>query len=140
MLTAVINPQAKKLQISYPEFAKMKTEIIDVRSYDEASSVLRSKTLKFICSQIRSFIHMRRFAYEQNGSMWKERERAIEHLQMILDSYGTGSLFRLAKHIANARVSFATLMPIGKSPALSHFNNRIIPIIQYCTEYYQAQA
>ena len=140
MLTAVINPQAKKLQISYPEFAKMKVETISVNSYDEAHAVLRAKTVKFICSQIRSFIHMRRFAYEHKGTMWKERQRAIDHLQMIIDRYSTSSLCRLAKHIANARVSFATLMPIGKSPALSHFNNRIIPIIQYCTEYYQAQA
>lgn len=140
MLTASVNPQAKKLQITYPEFAKMKTEVIDVRSYDEASSVLRAKTVKFVCSQVRSFIHMRRFAYEQKGSMWKERERAIEHLQMIIDSYGTGSLFRLAKHVANARVSFSTLMPLSDSPALTHFNKRIIPIIRYCTEYYQAHA
>jgi len=83
---------------------------------------------------------MRRFTYQHKGTMWKERERAIAHLQMIIDSYGTGSLLCLAKHVANARVSFSTLMPLSESPALTHFNKRIIPIIQYCTDYYQAQA
>src|SRR5690606_15685975 len=140
MLTARINPRAKELRITYPSFAKLKVEVLQVRNYDEASSIIRAKTLKFICSQIRSFIHMRRYAYLHKGTMWKERQRAIDHLQMIIDSYGTGSLFRLSKHIANARISFSTLMPCSESPALTHFNKRIIPIIQYCTEYYKAQA
>ena|SRR5690606_5461962 len=140
MLTARVNPQSRKLIISYPSFAKVKEEKIIVRSYDQASDILRAKLMKFIVREIRSFINMRRYIYRKNGTMYAEREKALAHLQMIIDCYGTGSIYRLSKHVANARVSFSTLMPLKESPSLTYFNNHIIPIIQYCTEYYKAKA
>lgn len=136
MITAIVNRQNKTATITYPEFAKMKPVVIKVNSFEEAASILRIREIKFISNEIRSFIKMRSFAYNQTNTWTTERTRAINHLQFVVDTYSEGSTYRLAKHVANSRVSFSALMPVKESPAKTHFDNHIVPIIQYCTEIY----
>ena len=136
MLTARIDQQSKRLVVGYPEYSKQKESTITVRNYEEASKVFQSKLMKFIRTELQSFINMRAFAYNNSGTMTKERAKAILHIQFIIDSYSTGDVLRLAKHITNARISFSTLIPSKASPALTHFNIHIIPIVKYCTDYY----
>lgn len=136
MITAIINPEARTATMTYPVFAKKKPIVIRVRSYQEAEAILRIRQLKLISNEIRSFINMRSYAFNHSRTWTTERTRAINHLQFVVDTYSDGSLIRLAKHIANSRMSFSTLMPYKMSPAKTHFNNHIIPILEYCTELY----
>ncbi len=136
MITHTINPIMKTVEIQYPNFSKMKPVTIQIRSFNDADSVVRIRTLKFISNEIRSFINMRNYAYATGNRMTKERQQALNRLRFILDNYSEGNIVNLAKHIANARVSFAELMPVKPSPSKTHFNKHIIPIIKYCTELY----
>ncbi|NQD71653.1 hypothetical protein HP439_13065 [Sphingobacterium shayense] len=136
MLTARIDQQSKRLIVGYPGYSKKKESTISVRNYDEAAQVFQSRLMKFICAELQSFINMRQFAYNNSRTMFKAREQAIQNIQFIIDSYSTGDILRLAKHVSNARVSFSLLMPSKPSPALTHFDTHIIPIIKYCTDYY----
>lgn len=140
MITAIVNTESRNqtmtLKITYPEFAKKKPVFIKVNSYQEAEILLRIRELKFISNEIRSFINMRRYAFEHTQTWTAERIRAINHLQFVVDTYSEGSTLRLAKHIANSSASFSVLMPYKESPAKSHFNNHIIPILQYCIKVY----
>lgn len=137
MITAKVNPQERTVTIQYPEFAKQKPDVITIRSYDEAAAVMRIRNLKFISNEIRSFAKMRNYAYTNSGTLTIERQKALRKLYFIVDTYSEGSLLRLAMHVSNARVSFATLMPTKPSPAKSHFDNHIIPIVDFCTELYE---
>lgn len=139
MITAKVNPIERTVTIQYPTFAKQKSDTIVIRSYDEAASILRVRNLKFIVSEIRNFAKMRNYAYTASGTLTIDRQKALRRLYFIVDTYSEGSLLRLAMHIANSRVSFAELMPIKASPAKSHFDNRIVPIIEYCTELYEQE-
>lgn len=134
MITHKVNPIARTVELQYPTFAKIKPVVIPVRNYDEASAVVRIRTLKFISNEIRSFINMRNYAYSYGNRMTQDRQKALNHIRFILDSYSEGSIERLAMHLANSRISFAELMPVKQSPAKTHFNNHIVPIIKYCTD------
>ena len=137
MITAKVNPIDRTVTLQYPDFAKEKPATIKIRSYDDAASIMRIRNLKFIAGEIRSFAKMRNYAYTMSNTMTIERQKALRRLYFIVDTYSEGSLLRLAMHIANSRVSFAELMPVKASPAKSHFDNRIIPIVDFCTELYQ---
>lgn len=134
MITGKVHPESRTLEIRYPEFSKIKSTIMSVRSYDEANAILRIRTLKFLVAEIRSFVSMRNYAYVKNNTLTKERTKAIKHLRFVLESYSEGSIERFARHIAGSRVSFAALAPTKPSNALTHFDNHIIPIIKYCQE------
>ena len=137
MIIHKVNPENKTVELQYPSFSKMKPVVIPVRSFDDASSVVRIRTLKFISNEIRHFVKMRIYAYTQGNKMTKERQKALNHLRFIVDTYSEGSVIKLAMHIANSRNSFAVLMPIKPSPAKTHFQNHIVPIIKYCMDLYE---
>lgn len=137
MITAIVNPTERTATITYPAFAKMKPVVIKVRSYQDAVSILHIRQLKFVSNEIRAYINSRNYAYSVTNTLTPERQRALNHLRFVVDSYSEGSFVRLAKHIANSRTSFATIMPTKDSPAKTYFNNHIIPIIAYCTAVYQ---
>ena len=137
MITTKINLETRTLDIHYPEFSKQKDESIRVHGYDQASSLVRIKLLKFLSNEIRAFVNMRTYAFATGNRMTVARQKALNHLRFILDSYSEGSVNRFAKHIANSRVSFSELMPVRPSPAKTHFDNHIVPIIRYCTDLYE---
>lgn len=137
MITTKINLETRTLDIHYPEFSKQKDESIRVHGYDQASSLVRIKLLKFLSNEIRAFVNMRTYAFATGNRMTVARQKALNHLRFILDSYSEGSVNRFAKHIANSRVSFSELMPFKQSPAKTHFDNHIVPIIRYCTDLYE---
>ncbi|WP_312139472.1 hypothetical protein [Sphingobacterium sp.] len=134
MITGIVNSKSRTLEIRYPEFSKVKSTIMSVRSFDEANAILRIRTLKFLVAEIRSFVKMRNYAYVNSNTLNKERTKAIKHLRFVLESYSEGSIERFARHIAGSLVSFAALAPSKPSNALTHFDNHIIPIIKYCQE------
>jgi len=140
MLTARVDQQSRTVILMYPSFAKKKQYAVKVRSYDEAATVLRIRTLKFISNEIRAFVNSRAYIYDHTGTMTKSRQKAINHLRFVLDNYSEGAINRLANRIRNSRLSFAELMPTRPSKAKTYFDNHIIPIIQYCTDYEEAQA
>lgn len=137
MITSKINLQTRTLELQYPSFSKLKNESIPVHGYDQASSLLRIRLLKFLSNEIRAFVKMRIYAYATGNRMTVSRQRALNHLRFVLDSYSEGSVNRFAKHIANSRASFAELMPVKPSTAKTHFDNHIVPIIKYCTDLYE---
>ncbi len=137
MITTKINLETRTLDIHYPEFSKQKDESIRVHGYDQASSLVRIKLLKFLSNEIRAFVNMRTYAFATGNRMTVARQKALNHLRFILDSYSESSVNRFAKHIANSRVSFSELMPVKPSPAKTHFDNHIVPIIRYCTDLYE---
>ncbi|WP_313261928.1 hypothetical protein [Sphingobacterium sp.] len=137
MITTKINLETRTLDIHYPEFSKQKDESIRVHGYDQASSLVRIKLLKFLSNEIRAFVNMRTYAFATGNRKTVARQKALNHLRFILDSYSEGSVNRFAKHIANSRVSFSELMPVKPSPAKTHFDNHIVPIIRYCTDLYE---
>lgn len=137
MITGKVNQVNKTIELQYPNFAKERRVVVSVRSYDDAATVLRIRRLKFIAGELRSFIKMRLYAYTKGDSLTPERERALKKLRFIVDSYSEGSLLRLAKHVAGSQISFSVLMPIKPSPAKTHFDNHIVPIIKYCVELFE---
>lgn len=138
MIISKINLETKTLELQYPSFSKLKRESIPVHGYDQASSLVQIRTLKFISNEIRAFVKMRIYAFSTGKRMTVSRQKALNHLRFILDNYSEGSLLRLCKHIANSRVSFSEIMPLKPSPSKTHFDNHIIPIIKYCTDLYEA--
>lgn len=137
MITSKINLETRTLDIHYPEFSKQKDESIRIHGYDQASSLVRIKLLKFLSGEIRAFVKMRIYAFSTGNRMTVSRQRALNHLRFILDSYSEGSVYTFAKHIANSRVSFSEIMPLKPSPAKTHFDNHIVPIIRYCSDLYE---
>ncbi len=137
MITSRINLENSTLELEYPKFSKIRTEIIPVNGYDQASALVRIRTLKFLSNEIRAFINMRIYTYATGNKMTIARQKALNHLRFIVDSYSEGSLLRFAKHIANARISFSELMPIKASSSKTHFDNHIIPILKYCSDIYE---
>lgn len=119
--------------MQYPSFSKTKKVDVRVRSYADAEAVLRIRTLKLISHELRSFINMRHFAYVNSDSLTKERFQAIKRFRFIIDSYSEGSILKLATMVVNARVSLSVLMPIKPSPAKTHFETHIIPVMEYCS-------
>ncbi|SEG62507.1 hypothetical protein [Sphingobacterium lactis] len=133
MITALLIPQQRKIVISYPNFTKIKPVEITVRSSAEAHTIIRIRTIKFITNEIRNFISMRCYAYTAGNRFTAERQKALCKLRHIIDTYSESRLEILASQLANARVSFAELMPIKPSPAKTHFDNHIVPILSFCT-------
>lgn len=138
MITVIINPEKKIATINYPAFAKMKPVVVKVRSKEEAILIMQIREKKFVSNSIRSFINSRHYTYVKYEALTPERQKAILHLRNIVNSYSEGSFFRLAKHIASSLLSFSTLMPKNESKAKKHFDNTIVPIINYCIAYYNA--
>lgn len=137
MITAKVNPKDRTVTILYPEFSRQKPAIIAVRSYEEATTIMRIRNIKFISGELRSFARMRNYAYTLGNTLTIERQKALRRLYFIVDNCSEGSLLRLAMHIANSRVSFSVLMPLKVSPAKTHFDKHVIPIIDFCTELYE---
>lgn len=136
MITAIINPEKKTATINYPAFANKKPVVIQVRSREEAILIMQIREKKFVANAIRSFINSRHYTYVKYEALTPERQKAILHLRNIVDSYSEGSFFRLAKHVASSLLSFSTLMPRTESNAKTHFDNTIVPIINYCIAFY----
>lgn len=134
MIKARIDQSTRELILIYPSAYRKKAAAIKVRSYDEAATIHRIRTLKFIVAELNAFVNSREYIYTQSGRMTSSRLRAIKHLRFILDNYAEGSIHRIASRIADSRLSFAELMPTKPSPATTYFNNRIVPIIKYCDD------
>lgn len=139
MLAIKINDCNKTVIVSYPAITKKKPVTIQIRNRQDADFIYRVRTMKFICAEIRAFVNMRKFYFQYVGKAGQETMRAIQRLEFITNTYSEGSLERLCKHVANSRVAFSTLAPVRKSPALTHFVSRIVPIIKYCSGMYHQQ-
>lgn len=137
MITAKVNPKDRTVTILYPSFSKQKPVILSVRSYEDAAIVMHIRNIKFIVNEIRAFAKMRNYAYSTSNTLTMERQKALRRLYFITDTYSEGTLLRLATYIANSRISFSVLMPMKPSPAKTHFDNHIIPIIDFCNELYE---
>lgn len=137
MLNTQLNTSTGMLIIIYPRYTRRPVRRVRVRSYHEAGHVLKNHTLRFICKELTSFLRMREYAYTVSDSLYEDRERAIHHLRRIIATYGQGRAAQLYKQLANALVSFAVLMPLRPSPAKTHFDKRIVPIIKHCQQQYQ---
>ncbi|WP_149525668.1 hypothetical protein [Sphingobacterium hotanense] len=103
MITGKLHPESRTLEIRYPEFSKIKSTVMSVRSYDEADAILRIRTLKFLVAEIRSFLSMRNYAYVKSNTLTKERAKAIKHLRFVLESYSEGSIEVCKTHRRFAR-------------------------------------
>lgn len=138
MLIGSLDTQKRMLILEYPKRARLPKEMLPVKSQQHAISLWKIKARRYIFDTLHKWTLQRQYACQYSiGTEYTKKMIAVDKLLFMLIHNYEGALLGLCAKVVADRHHIEQLAPRPKSRYWQHYQEVIIPIVEWCEKHVQ---
>jgi hypothetical protein len=133
------DPNGPNLELKYPVRAKKGVDLMKVDDKEHAIRLWHLRSRKYIFETLRGWTMQRKVAFRFNENHFNNavanKDQAADRILHMLLSHYESALPLLCLRVKQARKDIECIAPSASSRFLSHYEEVIKPMVDWCEEY-----